>query len=158
MPVNGAPALSTRGLGKRFGDRPAFRDVSFRDRALGLRFPRPERLCVQKTSSTSCGQAIFGRRGCRRCRLASWWRRIRISAVFHVSSRRDSRSHAATRVIRRKANRRHMIGDHHSRATGRVTPLVRAVDGILGTHTVEIGTTAFIVWYAWIWPKAAAAT
>ena len=27
---------------------------------------------------------------------------IKISAVFHVSSRCDSRSHAATRVIRRK--------------------------------------------------------
>jgi hypothetical protein len=25
----------------------------------------------------------------------SWWRRIKISAVFHVSSRRASRSHAA---------------------------------------------------------------
>ena len=32
----------------------------------------------------------------------SWWRRIKISAVFHNSSRRDSRNPAATRVIRRK--------------------------------------------------------
>ena len=53
------------------------------------------------------------------CRTATWWRRIRISAVFHLSSRRDSRSHAATLVIRRKTNRRHMIGDHHDRTAGR---------------------------------------
>jgi hypothetical protein len=66
--------------------------------------------------------------------MASWWRRIKISAVFHLSSRRDRRSHAATRVIRRKTNRRHMIGDHHGRAAGRATLLVRAVDEILGTH------------------------
>jgi hypothetical protein len=36
-----------------------------------------------------------------------------ISAVFHASSRRDSRSHVVTRMMRRKANRRHMTGDHH---------------------------------------------
>jgi hypothetical protein len=36
--------------------------------------------------------------------------------------------------MRRKANRRHMIGDHHGRTAGRATLLVRAVDGILGTH------------------------
>ena len=58
-----------------------------------------------------------------------------ISAVFHVSSRRESRSHEATRVIRRKTNRRHMIGDHHGRAAGGATLLVRAVDEILGTHS-----------------------
>jgi hypothetical protein len=29
----------------------------------------------------------------------SWWRRIKISAVSHASSQRDSRSHEATRVI-----------------------------------------------------------
>jgi DNA replication protein DnaC len=28
-----------------------------------------------------------------------------------------------------------MIGDHHGRTAGRATLLVRAVDGILGTHT-----------------------
>jgi len=38
---------------------------------------------------------------------------IKISAVCHTSSRRDSRSHEATRVIRRNLNRRHMTGDHH---------------------------------------------
>jgi hypothetical protein len=64
----------------------------------------------------------------------TWWRRIKISAVFHVSSRRDSRSHAVTRVIRRKANRRHMIGDHHGWAAGKPTLLVTAMDEILGTH------------------------
>jgi hypothetical protein len=29
----------------------------------------------------------------------SWWRRIRISAVFHVSSRRDSRSQEAAPAL-----------------------------------------------------------
>jgi len=38
-------------------------------------------------------------------------------------------------VTRRKTNRRHMIGDHHGRAAGRATLLVRAVDEILGTHS-----------------------
>jgi hypothetical protein len=37
-------------------------------------------------------------------------------------------------VIRRKTNRRHMIGDPHGRTAGRATLLVRAVDEILGTH------------------------
>jgi hypothetical protein len=67
------------------------------------------------------------------CRTASWWRRIKISAVFHAS-RRDSRSHAASRLIRRNTNRRHIIGDHHGRSAGRATLLVRAADGILGTQ------------------------
>jgi hypothetical protein len=47
----------------------------------------------------------------------------------------DSRSHVAVRVIRRKTNRRHMTGDHHGQAAGMASLLVRAVDGILGTHT-----------------------
>ena len=38
--------------------------------------------------------------------------------TFHASSRRDSRSHAATRVIRRNTNRRHMSSDHHGRTAG----------------------------------------
>jgi hypothetical protein len=42
-------------------------------------------------------------------------------------------------VIRRKMDRRHMIGDHHGRMTGRATPLVRAMDGILGTHRCILG-------------------
>ena len=67
-------------------------------------------------------------------RLAGWWRRIMISAVFHVSSRWDSRSHENTRAVKRKANRRHMIGDHHGWIAGRATLPVRAVDGILGTR------------------------
>ena len=95
-------------------------------------------------SRARSAQFSFGRRGCRRCRTASWWRRIKISAVFHVSSRRDSRSHAATRVIRRKTNRRHMIGDHHGRTAGRATLLVRAVDEILGTHR----STAQVTWWS----------
>jgi hypothetical protein len=32
---------------------------------------------------------------------------------LHASSRRDSRSHAATRVTGRNTNRGHMSGDHH---------------------------------------------
>jgi hypothetical protein len=54
--------------------------------------------------------------------------------VFHVSSRWDSRSHENTRAVKRKANRRHMIGDHHGGTAGRATLLIRTVDGILGTY------------------------
>ena len=61
--------------------------------------------------------------------------RIKISAVFHASSCRDSRSHAAIRVIRRKTSRRNMTVDHYDRMPGRATPLARAMDGILGTHS-----------------------
>jgi hypothetical protein len=43
--------------------------------------------------------------------------------------------HAATRMIRRKTNRRHIISDHHGRTAGSATLLVRAMDGILGTHS-----------------------
>ena len=39
---------------------------------------------------TRSAQFSCRRRGCRRCRTASWWRRIKISAVFHAWSRRDS--------------------------------------------------------------------
>jgi len=84
-------------------------------------------------SRARSAQVSFGRRGCRRCRTATWWRRIKISAVFHASSCRDSRSHAASRVIRRKTNRRHMTGEHHRQSAGRATVLVRAVDEILAT-------------------------
>jgi hypothetical protein len=96
-------------------------------RAFGI---PPSRVASRARSA----QFRFGRRGCRRCRTASWWRGIKISAVCHASSRRDSRSHEVTCVIRRKTNRRHMIGDHHGRTAGRANSLVRAVDGILGTH------------------------
>ena len=85
-------------------------------------------------SSARSAQFRCGRRGCRRCSTASWWRRIKISAVCHACSRWDSRSHVVTRVMRRKANCRHMTGDHHGRGVGRATLLVRAVDAILGTH------------------------
>jgi hypothetical protein len=37
-------------------------------------------------------------------------------------------------AVKRKANRRHMIGDHHGRTAGRATLLIRTVDGILGTY------------------------
>ena len=79
-------------------------------------------------------QSSLGRRGCCRCRTASWWRRIKISAVFHLSSRRASRSHAASRVVRRNMNRRHMAGDHHGQTAGRATLLARAMDEIPGTQ------------------------
>jgi hypothetical protein len=36
--------------------------------------------------------------------------------------------------MRRNANRRHMTGDRDVRRLGRPTLLVKAVDGILGTH------------------------
>jgi hypothetical protein len=42
-----------------------------------------------------------------------------------------------TRVIKRKTNRKHMIGDHHGRAVGIATLLLTATDGILGTHRVS---------------------
>ena len=69
-------------------------------------------------SSARSTQFRCGRRGCRRCSTASWWRRIKISAVCQASSRRNSRSHVVTRVMRRKANCRHMTGDHHRRGVG----------------------------------------
>jgi len=43
-------------------------------------------------------QFRFGRRGCRRCRTASWWRRIKIPAVCHATlalGRRSSRAAAS---------------------------------------------------------------
>jgi hypothetical protein len=40
-------------------------------------------------------------------------------------------------MVRRNMNCRHMIDDHHWRTAGRATLLVRAVDGILGTHRVS---------------------
>jgi hypothetical protein len=53
--------------------------------------------------------------------------------AFPVSLRWDSRSHAATRVIRRKTNRRHMIGDHHGQTPGEQLSWSAMVE-ILGTH------------------------
>jgi hypothetical protein len=85
-------------------------------------------------SRARSAQFSFGRRGCRRCSTASWWRRIRIPAVFRASSRRDSGSHETARLVRRKTNRGHMTGDHHGRTAGGATLLVRAMDEILGTH------------------------
>jgi len=35
-------------------------------------------------SSARSAQFSLGRRGCCRCSMASWWRRIKISAVFHA--------------------------------------------------------------------------
>jgi hypothetical protein len=58
-----------------------------------------------------------GRRGCRRCRTASWWRRSRISAVCRAFSRWDSRSRVVIRMMRRNANCRHMTSAHRGRAS-----------------------------------------
>jgi hypothetical protein len=106
-------------------------------RALGITLSRV-------ASRARSAQFTSGGSGCRRCRTASWWRRIKISAVCHASSRCDSRSHAATRVIRRKTNRRHMTGDHHGQTAGSATLLVRAMDGILGTHSATPGERAIV--------------
>jgi hypothetical protein len=111
-------------------------------RALGI---TPGRAASRARSA----QFTFGRRGCRRCAAASWWRRIKICAVCHGCSRRDSRSHEATRVIRRKTNRRHMIGDHHGRTAGRATLLVKAADAILGTHRISAARTARSAQSSW---------
>jgi hypothetical protein len=97
--------------------------------AAGFRY-HPE----QGRRSARSAQVRFGRRGCRRCRTASWRRRIKISTVFHVSLRRDSRSHEVIHVIRRKTNRRHMTCDRHERTARRATLLVTTADKILGTH------------------------
>ena len=43
-------------------------------------------------------------------------------------------------MIRRKTNRRHMIGDHHGQAAGRATLQVTATDEILGTHSTAAST------------------
>jgi hypothetical protein len=53
-------------------------------------------------SGARSAQFSLGRRGWRRCSTASWWRRIKISAIRHVSSLRDSCSHEVVRVIRRR--------------------------------------------------------
>jgi len=70
-------------------------------------------------------------------RFGQRFQRRGASAVCHVSSRRDSRSHAASRMITRNTNRMHMIDDHHGPGAGRANLLVRVVDGILGTHKVR---------------------
>jgi hypothetical protein len=104
-------------------------------RAFGM---TPSRVASRARSA----QCNFSRRGCRRCGTLIWWRRIKISAVFHISSRRDSRNPAATRVIRRNTNLKHMISDHHGRTAGRATLLVRAVDEIPGPHNARAAIRA----------------
>jgi hypothetical protein len=47
-------------------------------------------------------------------------------------------------VIRRKTNRRHMIGDPHGRTAGRATLLLKAADAILGRHRSRIAAWAAI--------------
>ena len=93
-------------------------------------------------SSARSAQFSSGRHGCRLCSTASCWRKIKISMIRHASSRRDSRSHATTRVIKRKTNRRHMTGDHHGQTAGMATLLVRALDGLLGTHSSSTASSA----------------
>jgi hypothetical protein len=47
--------------------------------------------------------------------------------------------------IRRKTSRRNMTVDHYDRRPGRATLLVRAIDGILGTHS-GIGVLGAVSW------------
>jgi hypothetical protein len=42
-------------------------------------------------------------------------------------------------MIRRNTNRRRIIDDHRGPSAGRANLLVRAVDGILGTHRLVAG-------------------
>ena len=66
-----------------------------------------------------------------------WPMQIRRSRACRFKSPSDTNPLGmAVRVIRRKTNRRHMTGDHHGQAAGMASLLVRAVDGILGTHKV----------------------
>ena len=51
--------------------------------------------------------------------------------------RLTSRSRAASRVVGRNMNRRHMTDDHHRRTAGRATLLARAMDEIFGTHNTH---------------------
>jgi hypothetical protein len=67
--------------------------------------------------------------------VAGHGRRIKISAVFHVCSRRDSRSHPAGHVIRRNTNCRHINGDHHGRVADNAAVLLAAPDEIVGMHS-----------------------
>ncbi len=135
--VAGRPGFALHGPGG-----PAAADdvaVPAQDRVRGDQQPKPlaarfRYYAEQGQSRARSAQFRFGRHGCRRCRTASWWRKIKISAVFQVSSRRDSRNQEAVRVVRRKTNRRHMTGDNHGRTSEKATLLVRAVDEILGTH------------------------
>ena len=87
------------------------------------------------TSRARSAQFRLGRHVCRRCRTASWWRRIKISAVFQVSSRRDSRSQEAARVVRRKTNRRHITDDHHGRTSEKATLLIKQGRGRFSART-----------------------
>ena len=61
-------------------------EIARQDR-LGLRAWRAFGITASRVAcSARSAQSKCGRRGCRRCKTASWWRRSRISAIFHVSS------------------------------------------------------------------------
>jgi hypothetical protein len=94
-------------------------------------------------SSARSAQFTFGRRGCCRCSTRAGGAGSR-SLRSSMPPRAGTAAAAASRVIRRKTNRRHMIGDHHGRTAGGTTLLVRAVDGILGTHTSSAWDTTLI--------------
>jgi DNA-binding SARP family transcriptional activator len=82
--------------GSRFLRRAARRRYSAgKDRLRGDQSRSPCRRALGITPSSAASKArsaqfSFGRRICRLCRTASWWRRIKISAVFHDSSRRTA--------------------------------------------------------------------
>jgi hypothetical protein len=108
VPAGGRPVLPRA---DRTAPAPDDVAVPAHDRVRGDQEPQPVAAAFgitpsRTTSRARSAQFSFGQRGCRRCRTASWWRRIKISAVCHVSSRRDSCSHTASRVIRRNTNRR----------------------------------------------------
>jgi energy-coupling factor transporter ATP-binding protein EcfA2 len=88
-------------------------------------------------------EALFSRPGQPACRgSAVAPAGILAGQAFHVSSRQASRSHAASRMVRRNMNRRHMTDDHHGRTAARATLLVRAMDEILGTHNLRLRPSA----------------
>ena len=85
-------------------------------------------------SRARSAQFRSGQRGCRRLRDGDLVAQdAKISAVFRASARQRC-SHATSRVIRRKAQRRHMTGDHHGRAVGTATLVLTALDGDRHAH------------------------
>ena len=141
-----APGVISTRVGYTGGDAPnaTYRNHRGHTEAIEVVFDTDQLsyLWMPKTSSAPCDQAIIvdqatdASLSSDAVLLKIDW--IKISAVCHASSRWVSRSHVGTRVMKRKANCRHMTGDHHGRGVGRATLLVRAVDGILGAHGLSL--------------------
>ena len=137
LPVAGRPVLPRQ-------DRAAQRrrtrfSVPAQDRVRGDQQPHPVAACFRYHAEQGREQGpvrpVQVRATClpllQDCELVAQDQDLR---GFHVSSRWDSRSHAASRIIRRNTNRRPMIDDHQGPSAGRANLLARAMDGILGTH------------------------